>query len=210
MRKIISLLRGTLVLAFVLSAVQAFAAEPLVLKTDQDRQDYTTGVYIVRQLQQWGTSINLDIVIQGLKAGTGSGTLLLSEDIIRKITAEIIDTDSAKGHQAAAQGRGEERAVDNSGMSQPAPAGTDAASSQRENGSPDQQIVQSSRLPSSGGTDSMNSESSSGPPVLPQQDAGADTPVGLGGRLMSDGSLLSKHNQAELRVKQLKAELSAR
>ncbi len=48
-------------------ATGAFAEEQLVLRTQSEKDNYATGVDIVRKLKKQGGEINLDIVIQGMR-----------------------------------------------------------------------------------------------------------------------------------------------
>jgi len=73
-----------LVMGVVLLACQVSAEESLILKTQSDRENYTTGINIVRTLKQQGGVINLDIVIQGMKDELTGERHLLNDDTIRE------------------------------------------------------------------------------------------------------------------------------
>lgn len=75
-------LRLIIVLGIVLLACQVGAEESLVLRTQKDRENYTTGVNIVKTLKQQGGEINLDIVIQGMKDELLGEGQLVTEDTI--------------------------------------------------------------------------------------------------------------------------------
>jgi hypothetical protein len=75
-------LKLIIILGVVLLASQVGAEETLVLKTQQNRENYNTGVKIARSLRQQGGEVNLDIVIQGMKDElTGEGHIL-TEDVV--------------------------------------------------------------------------------------------------------------------------------
>lgn len=72
------------VLAVGLPAVQALAAEPEGLKTDKDKVNYGIGVSVVRNFQQQGMEVNLDMVFQGMKDALAGKKLLMDEMDLRK------------------------------------------------------------------------------------------------------------------------------
>lgn len=81
-------LKLIIVLGVVLLACQVGAEEMLVLKTQQNRENYNTGVRIVRSLKQQGSEINLDILIQGMKdALTGEGHILTEDNVSETMVA---------------------------------------------------------------------------------------------------------------------------
>src|ERR1700690_1260597 len=81
-------LKLIIILSVVLLACQVGAEETLVLKTQQNRENYNTGVRIVRSLKQQGGEINLDIVIQGMKDElTGEGHILTEDNISETMVA---------------------------------------------------------------------------------------------------------------------------
>lgn len=71
-------------LGVVFLACQVGAEESLVLKTQNDRENYTAGISIMRSLKQEGGVINLDIVIQGMKDELTGDRHLLNEDTVRE------------------------------------------------------------------------------------------------------------------------------
>jgi hypothetical protein len=75
-------LKLIIVLGILLLACQVDAGETLVLKTQQNRDNYNTGVRIVRSLKQQGGEINLDIVIQGMKDELLGEGRILTEDAV--------------------------------------------------------------------------------------------------------------------------------
>ncbi len=82
-------LKGTLMLGIVLLTYQAIAGEPLVLKTQEDRVNYGIGVNVVRNFQQQGMEVNLEMVFQGMKDALASGKLLMSEGDLRKTMVDF-------------------------------------------------------------------------------------------------------------------------
>ena len=79
---------GLTITIIALLAAEASAAESIILKTKKDRENYTTGVTIVRNLKNQGGVINLDIVIKGMMDEL-TGYLLLNEEDIRLAEASI-------------------------------------------------------------------------------------------------------------------------
>ncbi len=63
--------------------LHAAAGEASALKTEQEKVNYAIGVKFVRALVQRPGTVNLDLVIQGMKDGLTSEKLLLSESEIR-------------------------------------------------------------------------------------------------------------------------------
>ena len=77
-------LKWLVVLGVVLLAAEVFAGEPLVLKTREDRVNYSIGVSIVRNFKQQGMAIDLDVVVQGMKDALSGGKLLMTDEELRK------------------------------------------------------------------------------------------------------------------------------
>lgn len=92
---------GMTVLVILLFLAQAGADESLVLKTDQDKANYATGVNIVRKLKQQGGEVNLDIVIQAMKDELTDSKLLMTEEDIRKTLADLQIEQMHRRQQAA-------------------------------------------------------------------------------------------------------------
>ncbi|RII27786.1 MAG: peptidylprolyl isomerase [Geobacter sp.] len=82
-------LKLMVVLGVVLLAAQALAEEPMVLKTVQDKVNYSIGVNVVRNFKQQGTGIDLDILTQGMKDALAGGKLLMTEEELRKTMAAV-------------------------------------------------------------------------------------------------------------------------
>lgn len=85
-------LKWLTLLGLLLLAAQAFGGEQLVLKTQKDKESYTTGVEFVQNLKQQGGAVDLDIVIQGIKDGLTGENLLMTEAEIRKTMAGLEKT----------------------------------------------------------------------------------------------------------------------
>ena len=80
-------LKWTALLGIMLLAGQAFGGEQQFLKTQKDKENYSTGVEFVRNLKQQGGAVDLDIVIQGIKDGLTGEKLLMTEAEIRSTMA---------------------------------------------------------------------------------------------------------------------------
>jgi FKBP-type peptidyl-prolyl cis-trans isomerase FklB len=68
------------VLAVALLAAQAIAEEPLVLKTQKDRENYAIGVEMARNFKRQGIEVDLDIVMRGMKDVLAGDKLLLTDN----------------------------------------------------------------------------------------------------------------------------------
>ena len=84
------------VLGMALLASQVLAGEQQTLKTQSDRENYVTGVSIVRSLKQQGGAVNLDLVIQGMKDELTGESLLVTEDELRKTQFALEDEPKPK------------------------------------------------------------------------------------------------------------------
>ena len=82
-------LKWMVVLGVVLLAAQVLAEEPTVLKTAQDKVNYSIGVNVVRNFKQQGTEIDLDTLTQGMKDALAGGKLLMTEEELRKTMAAV-------------------------------------------------------------------------------------------------------------------------
>ena len=67
------------VIGLAFMAADVFAEDQLVLRTRADKDNYATGVDIVRKLKKQGGEINLDIVIQGMRDEIIGETHLMNE-----------------------------------------------------------------------------------------------------------------------------------
>jgi len=81
-------------------APQAFAGEPLVLKTQQDRVNYSIGVSVIRNFKQQGLAIDLDLVMEGMKDALGDKQLLLSDEELRATLTAVQTEIRLKQRQA--------------------------------------------------------------------------------------------------------------
>lgn len=75
---------GAMVVGGMLLSVSAIAGEQTVLKTESDKENYTTGVEFVRSLQKRGGAVNLDLVIQGMKDALTGENIQVNDDELRK------------------------------------------------------------------------------------------------------------------------------
>ena len=94
-------LKWMAVLVMTLLAAQVFAEEPLVLKTQTDKENYSTGINIVRTLKQQGGEVNLDVVIKGMMDGLTGQKLLMTEDELGKTMAALQTKQMQRQKQAA-------------------------------------------------------------------------------------------------------------
>ena len=68
----------------ILVAQSAGAADSDLLKTQADKESYTTGVNIVRNLKQQGGQINLDLVIKGMMDELTGFQLQMTDEELRR------------------------------------------------------------------------------------------------------------------------------
>ena len=90
-------------LGVLFMAAPLYAEDQMVLKTGTDRDSYSTGVDIVRTLQQRGGQIDLDLVIRGMKDGLTGDSMLMSEAELQKALAARQSEAMEKQKQAANQ-----------------------------------------------------------------------------------------------------------
>jgi len=72
-----------LVLGILAVAFQAQAEESRTLKTQLDLVNYGIGVETARNLKNSGLTVDVDLLIKGLKDGLSGGVLLVSEKELR-------------------------------------------------------------------------------------------------------------------------------
>ena len=72
------------ILAALLLAGQAFAANEGQLKTEKDRVNYSIGVHLSNVLKQQGIEFNVEYVLKGFTDGIKGNELLVSEDELNK------------------------------------------------------------------------------------------------------------------------------
>lgn len=202
------------VLGMGLLATRVFAGEPLVLKNQTEKDNYSTGVNIVRNLKQQGGAVNLDIVIKGMKDELTGGKLLLTEEDLRKSLAALEMTRQQK--QALIK-RDDIKADAADNMTEPANAAPldDAGVLQRSRSPRQQRIEQdeqagllASREPA--GTRATTGNAAIDDPAGTQTQDSTEQRIAQGGQQSPNGALLSRRNQARLSIQQLKAEMRAR
>ena len=71
--------------AICLLATQINAGEQKTLRSDKDKVNYGIGVSVIRNFQQQGMEVDLELVYQGMKDALSGGKLLLSEGDLRKM-----------------------------------------------------------------------------------------------------------------------------
>lgn len=76
-------LKWMVVLGFAVMASQAFAEEAPILKTQQDKINYSIGVNLIGNIKQQGLDIDLDMVTKGMKDAYSGEKLLLTDEEIR-------------------------------------------------------------------------------------------------------------------------------
>lgn len=74
---------GLLVLSLIFLAMQAVAAEKIVLKTQKDKVSYGIGVNIGKDFQKEGIEINPDVLAKGMKDALAGGKLIIGDDELR-------------------------------------------------------------------------------------------------------------------------------
>ncbi len=98
-------IKWTLFLCIFCLAAPLCAAEPIILKDQQDKINYSIGLDIARNFKQQGVEIDLELFIRGLKDGLAGGEMLLSEKEYRKILstfqADLIRKNSVRKQFAA-------------------------------------------------------------------------------------------------------------
>jgi FKBP-type peptidyl-prolyl cis-trans isomerase len=84
---------GNILLFLMLSAVilctQAPAAERTSLTTDKEKLNYGIGINMIRNFQQQGIDLDLDIVIQGMKDALDGKKLLLTDEELKKVMHDL-------------------------------------------------------------------------------------------------------------------------
>lgn len=89
------------ILAVVLMAAQTFGAEPPVLKTEKEKENYGIGISVIRNFKQQGIEIDLDLVIRGMKDALAGNNLLMAEDDLRATMTTFQNEIRLKQKQAA-------------------------------------------------------------------------------------------------------------
>lgn len=79
----------TIFLGFMLLITNTSIAEPLALKTQNDKVNYGIGVTVIRNYKQQGIDIELDLLIQGMKDALADNKLLMSEKELRATMASL-------------------------------------------------------------------------------------------------------------------------
>lgn len=76
------------VCGLVLACAHAWAADEPVLKTDKDRISYSIGASIGTNLRRESPNLDLNLLIQGLKASIAGQPTLLPDTVIRQVMAD--------------------------------------------------------------------------------------------------------------------------
>jgi len=89
-------------LGVLLMAAPLCAEEQLVLKTQKDKENYTTGVEFVKKLKQQGGAVNLDLVIRGMQDElTGDTLLTTDQDVPTAVAARKTSSDAGQNSEPA-------------------------------------------------------------------------------------------------------------
>jgi len=184
-------LKWTAVLGIMLLGAPAFGGEQQVLNTQKEKENYSTGVEIVRNLKQQGGAVDLDLVIQGIRDGLTGEKLLMTE-------AEIRTTVAARQNGKAGQREGMKADSGTGIVPSPMSAGREnapAAPQKEEHALPrTDQAEQNEQLASQ-----------------VQQGQSVPNPQNIqSAQLAPNGTVLSRRNQAKLSVKEMKAGVRAR
>lgn len=99
------------VLGVALLAGHAYAGGQPVLNTPTDRENYTNGVTIARNLKQQGGTVNLDILIKGMMDELAGEKLLMTEGDLQKTLTALQAGIELKKQQAAMKRGGMKAAV---------------------------------------------------------------------------------------------------
>jgi len=193
------------ILAVVVFAAQVHAEEQLVLKSKNDKQDYSTGVSIVRTLKQQGGQVNLNVVIKGMLDGLTGEKLLMSEDELLRTIAGLKMT----GRDQAANKLDDSKS-DAAGKETKAVSGDGQKQEQGRQEPRIDQTEQNDRLASQGFSsgkagfvdraDTSNMQQSLSTPSQRIEPADPISP---------NGTVISKRNQAKLNVAERKREMQA-
>ncbi len=225
--------------AMLFLALQAYAGEQKLLSTPTDKMNYTTGVDIVRKLKQQGGEINLDLVIKGMKDELTGDLLLSENELRKIMASLQSGTQQKQAQTETRSGDVKDTIDSKTAKSAEGLPAAETGTGQKQDVAPEKQDEQTnqggflaqgvapipmmSQNPASSGimTQSANGQQSNqiGQPAAsgtagvaqttPQIQDGLDKPVELGGRLLPDGTVISKRNQAILRARELKAGMRA-
>jgi FKBP-type peptidyl-prolyl cis-trans isomerase len=69
---------------------QAFAAEHTKLTTDKERMNYAVGVNVIKNFQQQGFDVDLDVLVQGMRDALG-GKVQMSDEEFKKTMHDLQD-----------------------------------------------------------------------------------------------------------------------
>lgn len=100
-----------MVLGMVFLAVEVFAQETPVLKTEKDKQSYAIGVEVTRNFKRQGFDLDLDLVIRGMKdAQTSNKLLLTNEEIVETLNRFGVEARQKKAGDRLAAGQENKKA----------------------------------------------------------------------------------------------------
>ncbi len=71
--------------SIVLATSQAWAEDKLELKTDADKLSYSIGVSVGKNFKRDGTTVDLDLMIKGFKAGLAGDKTVISDREVQQI-----------------------------------------------------------------------------------------------------------------------------
>lgn len=190
----------------LLAAAPLYAEEQNTLQTSTDKESYSAGVEIVRNLMRQGGAVNLDAVIQGMKDGLTGQELLMTEEELRMALAAR--QAGGQEHQAIRLGGAPSMSVNAEGKDLPAaPKGQQILPQRREQPGDEGQLASAS---SSGGPVSSGYAARAASSGVQQGTSGPLLSNAQTGPVAPNGMVLSRRNQAKIDVQSLKAEMRAR
>ncbi len=80
--------KRTMLAALVIASTQTWAADATLIKTDKDKLSYSIGASIGKNLKNESAEIDLNVMIEGIKAGLAGDKVLLSEKEVREVMNE--------------------------------------------------------------------------------------------------------------------------
>ncbi|MDA8099859.1 MAG: FKBP-type peptidyl-prolyl cis-trans isomerase N-terminal domain-containing protein [Nitrospiraceae bacterium] len=186
-----TMILGAAILGLLSSPV--LAEDKGILRNGTDRESYSTGVAFVNSLKQQGGSLNLDMVIQGIRDGLTGESLLMSGEEIQRTLAALRSLRQADPQKLAAP-RETEKALAGG-----APGNATAM---------DASVPAQTALPKEQQDGGVMTTMAKGGASPGTQQAPYGAQVGGSGTAQA-GPTLSFRNQAKLNVQEMKAQMRA-